>query len=125
MLPTVRFEIEQKKVSTIEKMSMFCLSCGWEFVLFAQAYHIYVADAGSGCFIATASTGSENSLDVVLLTKYRDDVLRKSFWGRMFIKTYEFISPPIARWLRKGIRRRLWVRKYIITPIVRFVSRIR
>ncbi len=126
MLPTVRFEIEQKKVSTIERMSMFCLSCGWEFVLFAQTYHVYGADASPiSCFIATASTGSENSFDVVYLTKFRDEVLRKSFLGRMFIKTYEFTSPPIARWLRKGIRRRLWVRKYVITPIVRVISRIR
>lgn len=121
MLPTVRFEIEQKKVTSIENMMMFCLSCGWEFMLFADGYLIYGADA---CFIATASTGSENSLDVVMLTKFRDEVLRKNVFGRMFIKIYETLSPPIARWLRKGIRRRLWVRKYIVSPIAKFVTKL-
>lgn len=103
-------------------MSMFCMSCGWEFLIFAESYSIYVAD--SGCFIATASTGSENSQEVVLLTKFRDEVLKKSLPGRLFIKTYELLSPPFAKWLRKGINRRLWVRKFVISPITKFVSRI-
>lgn len=104
MLPTVRFEIEQNKITSLENMMMFCMSCGWEFALFAEGYLIYGADA---CFIATASTGSESSLDVVLLTKFRDEILRKNIFGRAFIRTYEFLSPPFAKWLRKGIRRRL------------------
>lgn len=122
MLHTVRYEVAQQKVQSFERLSSFCLALGWEFMIFAESYHIYVAET-PGCFVATASTGHESSYEVVTLTKYRDEVLRHHFLGRMFIKTYEFTAPPIARWLKRGIRRRLFVKNYIVSPIARMVSR--
>ncbi|MDR3232090.1 MAG: hypothetical protein LBT46_00200 [Planctomycetaceae bacterium] len=123
MIHTVRFEVEEKQVSSIEKMSMFCFAIGYDFILWAEAYHIYVQDNPGGCFVATASCGSECSRDVVVLTKFRDNFLRKSFFGRCFIALYETVAPPIAQWLKKGIRRRLFVKKYFISPIAYFIAR--
>ena len=100
---------------------MFCLAIGYDYLLWAQRYDVYVVDGG--CFIATASTGSTASRDVVMLTKFRDETLRKSFIGRRIISCYETIAPPLAKWLEKGIRRRLFVKKYVISPIASFVAR--
>lgn len=50
----------------------------------------------SGCFIATACYGSYDAPEVVLFRKFRDEVLQETLFGRIFIKTYYYISPPIA-----------------------------
>lgn len=52
-------------------------------------------DGKSRCFIATAAF-QYTSPEVEILTKYRDEVLDKSFAGKIFIKTYYAISPSIA-----------------------------
>lgn len=50
-----------------------------------------------GCYIATCVYGSYEAPEVVTLRRYRDDVLKKSFFGRTFIKTYYSISPLLVR----------------------------
>lgn len=50
----------------------------------------------SGCFIATAAYGSPMAKDVVLLKKFRDHFLMNNLLGKMFIKLYYKISPPLA-----------------------------
>ncbi|MCL4234475.1 MAG: fibronectin type III domain-containing protein [Deltaproteobacteria bacterium] len=49
-----------------------------------------------GCFIATAAFGSYDHARVKTLRAFRDDVLRRTAWGRAFIETYYRVSPPIA-----------------------------
>ena len=53
-----------------------------------------------GCYIATAVYGSYQAPEVLTLRKFRDEVLATSIIGRAFIKTYYFLSPPIANWLK-------------------------
>lgn len=56
---------------------------------------------GTGCFIATASFGANNTSELVIFYAFRDHVLQKSFAGRCFIKLYYFISPPMAQLISK------------------------
>ena len=53
-----------------------------------------------GCYIATAVYGSYDAPEVIVLRKFRDNVLRKSFLGGLFISTYYTISPYIATKLK-------------------------
>lgn len=49
------------------------------------------------CFIATAAFSGHEAVEVKILCAFRDQILIKSFLGRIFIQTYYFISPSIAR----------------------------
>ena len=57
-----------------------------------------------GCYIATAVYGYYDAPEVLILRKYRDEVLQQTILGRAFIKTYYFLSPPIANWLKDAKR---------------------
>jgi hypothetical protein len=64
----------------------------------------------TGCFIATAAYGSYSESHVLTLREFRDNVLSKSVFGRLFIRLYSKFSPPIARLIesrefaKKGVR---------------------
>jgi len=53
-------------------------------------------NSSSGCFIATAAYGSYAEPHVLILREFRDNVLYRSALGRLFIRCYYKISPPIA-----------------------------
>ncbi len=53
-----------------------------------------------GCYIATAVYGSYDAPEVLILRKFRDNVLKKSRGGRMFIKIYYTLSPGLAEKLK-------------------------
>jgi subtilisin family serine protease len=48
------------------------------------------------CFIANAAYGTPYALEIRHLCNFRDRVLLKNFFGRIFVKTYYFLSPPVA-----------------------------
>lgn len=55
-----------------------------------------------GCYIATAVYGGYEQPKVKILRRYRDEVLRKTLTGRMFIRIYYAISPFFAKHLKSG-----------------------
>lgn len=57
-------------------------------------------NASEGCYIATAVYGNYDAPEVLVLRNFRDSVLLKSFWGRIFVKIYYFMSPPLANRLK-------------------------
>lgn len=51
-----------------------------------------------GCYVATAVYGSYDCPQVWTLRRYRDDVLAKTWCGRIFIRIYYAISPTLVKW---------------------------
>ena len=56
------------------------------------------------CYIATAVYGSYDAPEVLCLRQFRDKTLSASLFGRLFIRLYYFLSPPIARRLKNTRR---------------------
>ncbi len=52
----------------------------------------------NGCYIATCVYGSYDCAQVLTLRRFRDKTLRKTWYGRMFIKCYYAISPTLVKW---------------------------
>lgn len=55
-----------------------------------------------GCFVATAVYGSYDAPEVLTLRKFRDEVLKKTSAGRMFISWYYQYGPYLARLVKKS-----------------------
>jgi hypothetical protein len=76
------------------------------------------SNKSSGCYIATACYGNEFAPQVIALKVYRDQTLSKSILGRLFIKSYYFLSPPIANRLKNQTKLNNFVREKILNKIV-------
>ncbi len=50
-----------------------------------------------GCYIATCVYGSYNCPQVWMLRRYRDFCLRKTWYGKILVKTYYLISPSLVK----------------------------
>ncbi len=89
---------------------------------------VYVAGGVSGnggieegCYIATAVYGSYNAEEVIALRNFRDDVLKGSPAGRLFIEAYYALSPPVAAYLAEAESLNSWVKK-ILDSFVGFLN---
>lgn len=51
-----------------------------------------------GCYIATCVYGSYDCPPVWTLRRYRDGVLSKTWYGRLFIRVYYAVSPILVKW---------------------------
>lgn len=71
----------------------------------------------SGCYIASVCYGSPESKEVVKFKNYRDEVLLKSFHGRIFVKIYYLISPQVAFWLTGKSRINHWLKVNLFDKI--------
>ena len=56
-------------------------------------------NSSDGCYIATAVYGSYDCPEVWTLRRFRDEVLRASVLGRLFIRSYYAVSPGLVRHL--------------------------
>ena len=66
-----------------------------------------------GCYIATAVYGSYDAPEVRTLRRFRDETLKKSAAGRMFIRIYYRFSPPIAQRLKHATKVNRLVRRML------------
>ena len=77
--------------------------------------------SSAGCYIATMAYGSYDAPEVLVLRRFRDEKLNKTFMGRVFIANYYAFSPILVKFVKKtGIADRLIRRK-----LDGFVSRLR
>ena len=67
-----------------------------------QLSNVNTGSSGSsgGCYIATMAYGNYDHPQVMILRKFRDDVLSKSQFGKWFIKTYYLYSPKLVAKLK-------------------------
>lgn len=75
-----------------------------------------------GCFIATAAYGTELADEISVLRRWRDTVLLRNVPGRLFVRLYYSLSPPIARAISRSGIARSTVRA-LLKPLVRRLSR--
>lgn len=73
-----------------------------------------------GCYIATAVYGGYDQPEVMILRRFRDEVLRSTFIGRLSVKIYYFISSGLAKRLRKGS----WINETIKRLLDKFVRKL-
>jgi len=64
-----------------------------------------IYDESGICFVATATYGTGNAIQVAELRRFRDQQLVRSRAGRWFIQAYYRHSPSLARWIAAGHRR--------------------
>lgn len=82
--------------------------CYWKDVTAQQAKSTAkqvgstIGKATDGCYIATMAYGSYEHPQVLELRKFRDEILRKTFAGRFFIKNYYSISPKLVKILKNN-----------------------
>ena len=80
------------------------------------------ASGKSGCYIATACYGNEFAPEVLHLKVFRDNILAKNYFGRLFIKSYYFLSPTIAEKLKGKERLNTFIRNQILNKIVKRIK---
>jgi hypothetical protein len=76
-----------------------------------------------GCFIATAVFSSPMAKEVNILRCLRDEILLKSFLGRLFVSIYYLLSPPAAKIVASSDFLRSIVRSILINPILKLAKR--
>lgn len=78
----------------------------------------------SGCFIVTATMGSENHPHVLFLRVFRDNWLSVRSIGRLFIEKYYHFSPYLAEIIsqRKVLRKMVYV--LIVLPSVNLARKL-
>lgn len=67
----------------------------------------------SGCYIATMAYGSYEHPQVIILRKFRDDVLLKYLVGKLFVEAYYLTSPKIVVVLKKQTKSNRIIRKML------------
>lgn len=75
-----------------------------------------------GCFIATACYGDYDATEVLVLRRYRDNVLQQTKTGRLLVSLYYYISPSLARLIQRKASLKQIILQYILQPIVRRLS---
>lgn len=67
----------------------------------------------SSCFVATVSYGTPLAEELDVLRSWRDTVLSRFFFGRMFIRVYYKYGPSWAVWVGKSELRKQTVRRFL------------
>ena len=71
-----------------------------------------------GCYIATVCYSNEFAPEVVKLKKYRDAILKTSWYGRLFIRFYYWFSPSAAKFLQNKTKVNSFIRTKFLDKIV-------
>lgn len=77
-------------------------------------------EKSEGCYIATAVYGGYDQPQVLVLRKFRDEVLKKNLFGRIFIKIYYALSPKAA----EKLKNHKWINGKVKCILDKFVSQL-
>lgn len=88
-----------------------------EFQTLMSKYEFYDGKSkqskSAGCFIATAVFGTPLAEEINILRAWRDNSLLTNPFGRLFVRFYYIVSPPIARLISKSEKSKRTVRFFI------------
>jgi hypothetical protein len=79
----------------------------------------------SQCFVVTAVYGTPLAQEVDMMRVFRDDFLLKFHAGRLFVRTYYRLSPPVARFVSGRLYLRKLLRMFVLSPVVNVVKMTR
>jgi hypothetical protein len=79
---------------------------------------VFVPEDKKGCFIATATYGSDLAPQVAALQRFRDGFLLRNGLGRRFVSCYYAVSPPLAAWIASRPVARRVVRTIFLAPLL-------
>jgi hypothetical protein len=75
-----------------------------------------------GCFLASEIYGGTRG-EVDQLYRFRDQVLMRSYGGRILIRTYYRLSPLLAKWIRTRPVTRRFLRRQVLDRILRRIGK--
>lgn len=81
-----------------------------------SAQVINSAKSSSNCFVVTATMGDDQNKIVLLMRTFRDNVLRKFLFGRIFISWYYINGPKFADSIRHSFFKRALSFLLIVLP---------
>lgn len=113
---------------------VFCMSCGHGFTTWIcqscketnpvfGTFNI-LRKKGGGCFIATAVYGSALADEVFILKEFRDNWLLNFPLGRIFVRFYYLISPPIASQIAKRNFLKNITKTIFLIPIIKVAIKL-
>lgn len=70
------------------------------------------------CFVATAAYGSPLAPEVVILCRFRDEILLKSRMGAGFVRFYYRVSPPLASFISRTGFLKATTRQILLKPVL-------
>jgi tetratricopeptide (TPR) repeat protein len=115
---------ENVKVRKYQFSIYECPHCLQNFEYSSSGYTKYSSPpvgGNDGCFIATATFGSGHSNEVKFLRAFRDNHLMAVPFGRIFVTMYYYLSPPIA----KLIKRYSFLKKLSMNILLRIIQIIK
>ena len=77
--------------------------------------------SSEGCYIATMVYGDYNHPQVLVLRRYRDEVLLKSIIGKLFVNFYYYVSPKLVTLFRNKEK----INRLIFLFLEFFISKIK
>ena len=87
---------------------------------YQQSLQIGQTQSSGGCYIATMAYGDYDHPQVMELRKYRDQVLLKNYFGKLFVKIYYSVSPHLV----KKLKNQNQINKLITSLLDRLIEKI-
>lgn len=95
----------------------------WVLSLFSQENIYKKENKKEGCFIATATMGSYDHPEVMILRNFRDKWILKRSWGNSFVKWYYYYGSIVAKSIQKSFILKKISYFLIVKPLV-FISKL-
>ena len=116
----LRNEQRTFKLNRIEKIRLVDNSYNSEWVA-NPSFGFTKKSNSSGCYIATMAYGDYEHPQVMVLRKFRDNILLKYLIGKLFVKIYYFISPKIVQVLKNNHTINRIIRK-ILDKLIEYIN---
>ncbi len=87
--------------------------------LTAEQLQAIAGGGAGGCFVATAAYGTKNHPIVLILNRFRDEILMKFKSGRDFVNLYYLFSPPLAGVIAESSFLKLFI-QLLLVPLTLF-----